>query len=70
MNFEWDESKAKRNKLKHGVSFDVASEFDFDGAMVFEDATGITAKNGLSASASSATKYTSSFTRCATAMSG
>ncbi|CDX28907.1 PANL56 [Mesorhizobium plurifarium] len=39
VNFEWDESKAKRNKLKHGVSFDLARGFDFDGAMVFEDAT-------------------------------
>jgi len=26
MNFEWDPAKARRNQLKHGVSFDQAAE--------------------------------------------
>ncbi|MER9656919.1 BrnA antitoxin family protein [Mesorhizobium sp. M0152] len=39
MKFEWDDEKARRNKAKHGVSFELAEIFDFDNAMIFEDAT-------------------------------
>ncbi len=28
MLYEWDENKAKANEAKHGVSFDMAYEFD------------------------------------------
>lgn len=39
MKFEWADEKARRNKAKHGVSFELAEIFDFDNAMIFEDAT-------------------------------
>ncbi|WP_258123769.1 BrnT family toxin [Mesorhizobium onobrychidis] len=39
VRFEWDDEKARKNKAKHGVSFEFAEIFDFDSAMIFEDAT-------------------------------
>ena len=36
--FEWDEHKAKSNRIKHGVSFDEASSvFDDSLAKIFDD---------------------------------
>src|SRR5262245_23236965 len=32
LNFEWDSEKARRNKAKHGVSFELVRLFDFDNA--------------------------------------
>ncbi|UVK47792.1 BrnT family toxin [Mesorhizobium sp. AR07] len=39
MKFEGDDEKAKKNKAKHGVSFELAEAFDYDNAMIFEDAS-------------------------------
>ncbi|RWP13579.1 MAG: BrnT family toxin [Mesorhizobium sp.] len=39
MRIEWDNEKARKNKAKHGVSFELAEIFDFDNAMIFEDAS-------------------------------
>ena len=33
----WDEAKSRANIAKHGVSFDLAQQFDLDGAMIEED---------------------------------
>ncbi len=35
--FEWDKRKSKANLAKHGIAFDAIDEFDFDGAIEFED---------------------------------
>ena len=37
MNFEWDPEKARRNKTKHGASFELVRSFDFDNAKIVED---------------------------------
>ena len=38
--FEWDERKARTNRIKHGVSFDEASSvFDDPLARIFDDET-------------------------------
>ena len=38
MNFEWDESKARINRRKHGVRFeDACSLFDDPFAIIFDD---------------------------------
>lgn len=36
MEFEWDESKSQSNQVKHGVSFDEASELFSHGVEVLE----------------------------------
>jgi len=36
--FEWDENKARSNRIKHGVTFDEASSvFDDSSAKIFDD---------------------------------
>jgi uncharacterized protein len=36
--FEWDEAKARRNRMKHGVSFDFAKRvFEDPAALMFQD---------------------------------
>lgn len=36
--FEWDEDKARANKRKHGISFEVAAlAFEDESALIFED---------------------------------
>lgn len=37
MKFEWDESKARSNKAKHGVDFRLAPRFDISNAVVSID---------------------------------
>jgi uncharacterized protein len=37
VNFEWDPQKARRNKAKHGVSFELVRSFDLDNAKIVED---------------------------------
>lgn len=37
MAFEWDEAKAASNLAKHGVSFEIAYGFDWDGAIIVVD---------------------------------
>jgi uncharacterized DUF497 family protein len=37
MIFEWDEGKRRKNLEKHGVDFDRAYDFDWDGALIFPD---------------------------------
>ena len=37
MEFEWDPEKARRNKAKHGVSFELVRSFDFENAKIVED---------------------------------
>lgn len=37
MRFEWDAAKAKINKAKHGIDFELAPEFDFANAVVAID---------------------------------
>ncbi|WFP61492.1 BrnT family toxin [Mesorhizobium sp. WSM4904] len=37
MRFEWDAVKAKTNKAKHGIDFELALEFDFANALVAID---------------------------------
>ncbi|WP_108462563.1 BrnT family toxin [Devosia naphthalenivorans] len=37
MEFEWDEAKNASNLAKHGVSFELAHEFDWYGAIVVRD---------------------------------
>jgi len=37
MKFEWDEKKARSNKAKHGVSFDIAPRMDLKNADVSVD---------------------------------
>lgn len=39
MKFEWDEFKAKRDKTKHDVGFELAASFDFDSAVYILDDT-------------------------------
>ena len=39
MGFEWDSKKAKANKAKHGVDFELAKSFEFETANIFEDDT-------------------------------
>lgn len=37
-NFEWDSEKARLNKIKHGISFEVATQiFDDDNRVEFFD---------------------------------
>lgn len=31
--FEWDEDRAKRNRIKHGLDFEAVRRFEFDTAM-------------------------------------
>lgn len=37
MDFEWDEAKNQSNLEKHGVRFDVVSDFDWDSAQIDRD---------------------------------
>jgi uncharacterized DUF497 family protein len=37
MKFEWDEAKARTNKAKHGIGFELAPLFEFDNAVVTVD---------------------------------
>ena len=38
LSFEWDENKNDINKIKHGISFEMASEvFYDDNAVLFDD---------------------------------
>ncbi len=38
MKFEWDDKKAERNTLKHGISFEMAAfAFDDPYALIMED---------------------------------
>lgn len=37
MQFEWDEKKARSNKAKHGIDFELAPLFEFDNAVVTVD---------------------------------
>jgi uncharacterized protein len=37
MDFEWDEAKNRSNKIKHGVDFEIALQFDWAGAGVLVD---------------------------------
>ncbi|MEZ2329915.1 BrnT family toxin [Mesorhizobium sp. RCC_202] len=37
MRFEWDAAKARANKAKHGVDFELAPEFDFANAVIAID---------------------------------
>jgi uncharacterized DUF497 family protein len=37
MRFEWDAAKARTNKAKHGIDFELATEFDFANALVAID---------------------------------
>lgn len=37
MGFEWDAAKARINKAKHGVDFELAPEFDFANAVIVID---------------------------------
>jgi hypothetical protein len=36
MRFLWDAAKAERNLAKHGISFEEAWEFDWEGAIVVD----------------------------------
>lgn len=36
-HYEWDETKRRRNQVKHGVDFAQAVEFDWHTALVVED---------------------------------
>jgi len=40
VTFDWDRDKAKRNKAKHGVDFELAKKFEFDTANIVEDDSG------------------------------
>jgi uncharacterized DUF497 family protein len=38
MEFEWDDTKAHQNKVKHGISFEVAAlTFEDEAAIILED---------------------------------
>jgi len=38
MNFEWNDEKAKRNTIKHGISFQIATfAFDDPYALIIDD---------------------------------
>jgi uncharacterized DUF497 family protein len=37
MRFEWDEKKARTNRIKHRVDFELAPLFEFDNALVTVD---------------------------------
>lgn len=37
MKYEWDDGKRKANLLKHGVDFQAASEFCWNGAKIEQD---------------------------------
>ncbi|MHA6641695.1 BrnT family toxin [Mesorhizobium sp. A623] len=37
MQFEWDENKARSNKTRHGVGFELVLLFEFDNAIVIID---------------------------------
>lgn len=37
MRFEWDEEKNRRNKLKHGISFETATAVFFDPMSITEN---------------------------------
>ena len=39
ISFEWDSEKAARNRLQHGVSFEIACEVFFDPFVRWLDAT-------------------------------
>jgi uncharacterized DUF497 family protein len=34
MRFEWDETKARTNKAKHGVDFELVTRFEFRSALI------------------------------------
>lgn len=36
--YEWDEAKRRENLRKHRVDFDIVEGFDWDRAIIFEDA--------------------------------
>lgn len=38
MDYEWDDAKSKANAAKHGVPFKAAEAFDWESALVVEDA--------------------------------
>ena len=38
MEYEWDENKAAANEAKHGVAFESIEDFDWDTALIEEDA--------------------------------
>lgn len=37
MDFEWDAAKAASNLAKHGVSFEIAHDFDWDSSPIVPD---------------------------------
>ncbi|MDX8492247.1 BrnT family toxin [Mesorhizobium sp. VK22B] len=37
MHFEWSAAKARSNKAKHGIDFELALEFDFANAIIAVD---------------------------------
>lgn len=37
MDFEWDEGKNVKNRVKHGVEFELAGAFDWDNAIIEPD---------------------------------
>lgn len=37
MKFEWDDAKARTNKIKHRVAFESVERFDFDTALYESD---------------------------------
>ncbi|MDX8506281.1 BrnT family toxin [Mesorhizobium captivum] len=37
MHFEWNAAKARSNKAKHGIDFELALEFDFANAIIAVD---------------------------------
>lgn len=37
MRYEWDSAKASYNVAVHGVAFETAEDFDWQGALILED---------------------------------
>lgn len=37
MVFDWDETKAAANRVKHGISFEAVHDFEFDTALIVDD---------------------------------
>lgn len=37
MEYEWNEGKREANRIKHGVDFAAAEQFDWDSAILAED---------------------------------
>jgi uncharacterized DUF497 family protein len=38
VDYEWDDAKSEANAAKHGVPFEAAETFDWESALVVEDA--------------------------------